>query len=42
MYGGHMDGWDRLYGGLMMLSWAVVVGVAVYAAIRLSQRHGRE
>jgi len=41
MYGNHMDGWDWLFGSLMMLSWAIVLGVVVYVAVRLAQGTGR-
>lgn len=39
MYGaGHMDGWDWVWGTLMMGFWVVLIGLVVYVAVRLAQR----
>jgi uncharacterized membrane protein (DUF4010 family) len=37
-----MDGWGWFFGGsLMMVLFAVLIGVAVYIAVRLAQRPPR-
>jgi hypothetical protein len=33
-----MDGTDWIWMSLMMLAWIVVLGAAVYIAVRLAQR----
>lgn len=39
MYGtDHMNGWDWVWGTLMMGVWIVLLGVAVYVAVRLARR----
>lgn len=38
MYGDHMDGWDWVWGTLMMGFWIVLLGVVIYFAVRLAQR----
>ena len=37
MYGwDHMDGWDWLWGTLMMGFWIVLLGLVVYIAVRVA------
>jgi hypothetical protein len=36
-----MDGWGWFGGSLMMILFAVLIGVAVYIAVRLAQRPPR-
>jgi uncharacterized membrane protein (DUF4010 family) len=36
----HMDGWDWLWGTLMMGFFIVLIGFVVYVAVRLAQRDG--
>ena len=36
MYGHDMSGWDWLWGTLMMSFWVVLLGVAVYVAVKLA------
>lgn len=38
MYDGHMDGSDWFWMTPMMLFWVVLIGVAVYIAVRLANR----
>ncbi|HEU4448519.1 MAG TPA: hypothetical protein VFR63_00890 [Gaiellaceae bacterium] len=42
MYGDHMDGWDWVWGTLMMGFWVVLLAVIVYVAVRLAQRDGHK
>jgi len=42
MYSHNMEGWDWLWGTLMMSFWVVLIGVVVYIAVKLAQgEHGR-
>ena len=38
MYSHNMDGWDWVWGTLMMGFWIVLIGAVVYIAVRLAQR----
>jgi hypothetical protein len=37
MYWHDMNGWDWLWGTFMMGFWIVLIGVVVYAAVKLAQ-----
>ena len=39
---GYDDGWNWFWMIPMMLLWIVVVGVVVYAAVRLELQHSRK
>lgn len=39
---GYVDGWDWLWMTAMMTVWIVLIGAAVYAAVRLAQRDPRD
>jgi hypothetical protein len=38
----HMDGWDWFWAVPMMLLWIAVLGVVVYAAVRLATQHSEK
>ena len=38
MYTDHMAGWDWLWMSTVMVLWVVLLGAAVYIAVRLAQR----
>ena len=40
-YDGHMDGSDWLWMTPMMVLWVVLIGLAVYIAVRLATRSPR-
>jgi hypothetical protein len=41
MNGHYADGWDWAWMVPMMLTWIVLLGLAVYAAVRLANTHSR-
>ena len=38
MYAHDMQGWDWLWGSLMMGFWIVLLGLVVYVAVKLATR----
>lgn len=40
-FSNHMDGWEWLWMAPMMLLWVVLIGLAVYVAVRLAHRPPR-
>ena len=42
MNGYGMDGWDWFWMAPMMILWIAVLGLVIYAAVRLALHHDRE